>query len=147
MKRELIINAIRNGTVIDHIQSEDTLNVLKILKLKNEQITVGVNLDSKKYGKKGLIKISEKKINITELNKITFVAPNATIIFIKDYEVTKKQKLTVPDLFYDIARCSNERCITNFEPIQTHFITISKEPLKIKCKYCEKNFYNNLIIL
>ena len=142
------INALENGTVIDHIQSENTLKVVSILKLEEEknQIMIGVNFKSKTMGKKGLIKIANKELSMEELNKIAFVAPNATVAIVKNFEITKKSKLTFPKEFIGIAKCSNTNCITNHEPVKTYFITISEEPIIVKCKYCEKNFGNDLKI-
>ena len=131
MKKEHKISALKNGTVIDHIKSENTLKVLKILKLKNEQLTIGVNFESGKYDKKGVIKISEKELDPEELNKISFVTPKATIVIIKDYDVKKKSKLSVPKEYKGVAKCGNYNCITNFEPINTHFFTVSEEPIRV----------------
>ena len=61
-RKELKVSAIRNGTVIDHIPSDKSFQVLNILNLDGDkhQIYFGTNLDSKKYGKKGIIKIGDK---------------------------------------------------------------------------------------
>ena len=52
------ISAIRNGTVIDHISTDHIFKVMDILKLNkfDDVVTMGTNLESKKMGKKGLIK-------------------------------------------------------------------------------------------
>lgn len=144
---EIGINAINNGTVIDHIKSENTLKVLKILKLNEEQIMIGVNFKSKRLGKKGMIKISDKVLDMDELNKISFVAPNATVAIIKDYKIIKKSNLTFPKEFESVLKCGNANCVTNHEKIKTQFITLSVEPIIVKCKYCEKTFGNELQIV
>lgn len=53
-RKELKVSAIRNGTVIDHIPSDRSFQVIKILNLENSnnQIYFGTSLESKKFGKK-----------------------------------------------------------------------------------------------
>jgi aspartate carbamoyltransferase regulatory subunit len=139
-KRELKVSAIENGTVIDHIPQGHVLEVMKILNLENfdDQIYFGANLESKKYGKKGLIKVSNRFFKDVEINKISLVAPIATLIEIRDYEVTKKTGVEIPDEINGLIKCFNPKCITNFENTQTKFTVIDKNDLKLKCHYCEK---------
>lgn len=61
-KKERLVAAIQNGTVIDHIPTEKTFQVVNLLGLENldSPITIGVNLTSKKINRKGIIKISDK---------------------------------------------------------------------------------------
>ena len=56
---ELVVQALKNGTVIDHIPADKLFKVFAILQLDAlpNQITIGNNLDSHKLGKKGIIKI------------------------------------------------------------------------------------------
>ena len=96
-KKELTVSAIENGTVIDHIPADKVFQVVKILGLEKVSTPVyfGTNVDSKKYGKKGFIKVADKYFAPEDYNKIGLVAPTASIIEIKDYEVIKKQTFTV----------------------------------------------------
>ena len=57
-RKELIVSALENGTVIDHIPSKNVFQVIKMLSLDSfdNQILFGINLDSRRYGKKGLSK-------------------------------------------------------------------------------------------
>ncbi len=61
-EQKLQVSAIRNGTVIDHIPAKNLFKVIKILGLAKmeKQVTFGTNLDSKKLGKKAIIKLSDK---------------------------------------------------------------------------------------
>jgi len=138
--KQLSVSAIRNGTVIDHIPADSLFTVINILGLENikNQVTFGTNLESKKYGRKAIIKVSDIYFTEHEINKIALVAPDAKLNIIRDYEVVEKHKLTIPDYIEGIARCFNPTCITNHEPIKTKFIIISKKPLRLKCYYCEK---------
>lgn len=138
--RELKVTAIENGTVIDHIPANNVFKVIKILNLENikHQVLFGDNLDSAKYGKKGIIKVSNTFFVPDEINKIALVAPTATLIVIKDYKVAEKKKVEVPDNIVKIVKCFNPGCITNHESIETRFKVIDKSEMKLICHYCEK---------
>lgn len=139
-KLKLKVSAIKEGTVIDHIPSQNLFKVISILGLDNieNQITFGTNLDSGKLGTKAIIKVSDKFFEDDEINKIALIAPNAKLNIIRDYEVTEKKVVETPDLIIGIVKCFNPKCITNHEKITTNFKVVSKTPLALKCKYCEK---------
>lgn len=137
---QLQVSAIKNGTVIDHIPAKNLFNVISILglnKIKN-QITFGTNLDSEKLGSKAIIKVSEKFFEDEEINKIALIAPHAKLNIIRNYQVTEKRVVEIPDSVEGIVKCVNPKCITNHESIVTHFAVINKNPLALKCHYCEK---------
>ncbi len=138
--KHLSVSAIKNGTVIDHIPAGSLFSVINILGLEaiTTQITFGTNLESKKFGKKGIIKVSDIYFTEQEINKIALVAPAARLNIIRDYEVVEKHQLTIPDEIEGIVKCFNPACVTNHEPIRTRFRIISKKPLRLKCHYCEK---------
>jgi len=138
--KELIVSALENGTVIDHIPEGNVLNVVKILNLENyeDQIYLGANLESKKYGKKGIIKVSNKYFKSNEINKIALVAPTATLIEIKGFQITSKKPVSVPDKVEGFIKCFNPRCVTNIEDVKTKFDVVDKKDVKLKCYYCEK---------
>lgn len=140
LRTELKVNAIENGSVIDHIPQKSVFQVIRILGLDTfeNQILFGTNLDSEKYGKKGIIKVSNRFFEPAEINKIALVAPTATLIVIKDYKVVEKKQVEIPDEIRNIVKCFNPNCITNHETIPTRFTLISKEDLKLHCHYCEK---------
>lgn len=138
--KQLIVSAIKNGTVIDHIPAKNLFKVISILSLDqiDSQITFGTNLESKKLGSKAIIKIADKYFLDEEINKIALVAPQAKLNIIRDYEVVEKRVVEVPDSFVGIVKCVNPKCITNFESITTKFTVVSKSEVALKCKYCEK---------
>lgn len=141
-RKELVVSAIENGTVIDHIPSANVFQVMRILGLDQteNQILFGTNLDSQKYGKKGIIKVQDKYFESEEVNKIALVAPTATLIEIRDYKVIRKTQVEPPESIRKIVKCVNPNCITNHENILTNFRVIreDKEASKLKCHYCEK---------
>ncbi|MEI7499362.1 MAG: aspartate carbamoyltransferase regulatory subunit [Bacteroidota bacterium] len=140
LRKELKVSAIENGTVIDHIPSKSVFQVIKILNLTEyqNQLLMATNLDSRKMGKKGIIKVSNKFFKSDEINKISLVAPTATLIIIKNFEVVEKKKVEVPNYAENIVKCFNPNCITNNEEIITKFTVIDKKELKLRCHYCEK---------
>jgi aspartate carbamoyltransferase regulatory subunit len=140
LRKELKVTAIENGTVIDHIPSSSVFQVISILNLSsiNDQILFGTNLESRKMGKKGIIKVKNIFFAPDEINKIALVAPTATLIVIRNFAVVEKTMVSVPDRVEKIVRCFNPNCITNHEAIPTLFQVIDKTNLKLRCHYCEK---------
>jgi aspartate carbamoyltransferase regulatory subunit len=138
--KKLEVSAIENGTVIDHIPAKALFKVISILNLENvdRQMTFGTNFDSKKLGKKGLVKLSDIFFIDKDINKIALVAPQAKLNIIRDYKVVEKKVVEVPDEIIGIAKCMNPKCITNSEKITTRFTVVSKHEVKLKCHYCEK---------
>ena len=133
------IPAIEEGTVIDHLPSRETLKVMKLLNPQEFEhpITVALNLDSKKLGKKGVIKVNSRTLTKDEVEKIAILAPQATVSIIKNYKVLQKNRVHVPKSISGIP-CSNPNCITNKEPAQTQFELVQESPLRIRCHFCER---------
>jgi aspartate carbamoyltransferase regulatory subunit len=140
MKKTLKISAISDGTVIDHISKDNTFKVAEFLNLKDggDLVTVGMNLESKRLGKKGLIKIGGRFLTKQEVDKIAIIAPEANINIIKNYNVKDKFKVEIPTVINGIIKCANTNCITNKESSKTKFYVLGKEPLKLRCHYCER---------
>jgi aspartate carbamoyltransferase regulatory subunit len=138
--KQLIVNAIKNGTVIDHIPARNLFKVISILNLEqiDTQITFGTNLESKRLGSKAIVKIADKYFLDEDINKIALVAPQAKLNIIRDYEVIEKREVEVPDQITGIVKCVNPKCITNNEQVKTKFTVISKNDVALKCHYCEK---------
>jgi aspartate carbamoyltransferase regulatory subunit len=101
-------------------------------------VTIGNNLDSKKLGKKGLIKIADRFFTDDEINKISIVAPNVVLNTIRDYKVIEKREVKMPDEIHNLIKCNNLNCITNNEPMATHFYVANRDTQTLKCRYCEK---------
>jgi aspartate carbamoyltransferase regulatory subunit len=136
----MLVAAIENGTVIDHIPAEKTYQVANLLHLQDLRtpVTIGYNYRSKKLVTKGIIKVSNKFFNDEEINRLSVVAPNIILSIIKDYEVVEKKKVETPDELRGIVKCNNPKCITNNEPMQTVFNVVDKEHGILKCRYCDK---------
>ena len=139
-KKQLQVNAIKDGTVIDHIPSKNLFKVISILGLDkiDSPITFGANLESKRLGSKAIVKIADVFFLEEEINKIALVAPEAKLNIIRDYEVIEKKEVKVPDIIVGIAKCVNPMCVTNNEPVKTKFYLVSKKEVTLKCHYCER---------
>ena len=122
-KNEIMVTAIENGTVIDHIPTEKTFEVATLLNLESlsTPVTIGYNYRSKKIGRKGIIKVADKFFTDEEISRLSVVAPNVVLNVINDYEVVEKKTVTTPDELRGIVKCNNPKCITNNEPMQTLF--------------------------
>ena len=140
-RKELVVSALENGTVLDHIPAENVYKALDLLDLKGieNQITIGINLTSKVHGKKGIIKIENKFFEADELNRLALIAPEATVNVIRDFKVVEKKKLEMPAEVVGVAKCRNPKCVTNHQPIQTRFATIKNgNKISLLCHFCEK---------
>ena len=137
---ELQVAALQNGTVIDHIPTDKLFTIVNLLGLMNVEnnMTIGNNLESKKLGKKGIIKVADRFFTDEEISRLSVVAPNVKLNIIRDYEVVEKKQVIMPDVVKGIVKCGNPKCITNNEPMATIFHVIDKENGVLKCHYCEK---------
>jgi aspartate carbamoyltransferase, regulatory subunit len=139
-KKERLVAAIENGTVIDHIPAEKTFQVVNLLELQNlsTPVTIGYNFSSSKVGCKGIIKVSDKFFTDDEISRLSVVAPNIILNIIRDYEVVEKKQVITPDELRGIVKCNNPKCITNNEPVSTIFNVVDKVAGTLKCHYCDK---------
>ncbi len=141
--KKLLVSAIKDGTVIDHIQAGHALKIIRLLNLAdhNKIVTVGLNLPSQATKIKDLIKVEGRELTEEEINRIAIFAPKGTINIIKNYEVVKKLFVQIPDTVEYVIVCPNPKCITNHETIDSKFHLIEdKGEVTLKCHYCEKSF-------
>ncbi|MBQ9356790.1 MAG: aspartate carbamoyltransferase regulatory subunit [Prevotella sp.] len=136
-KNEMLVAAIKNGTVIDHIPSDKTYQVAQLLGLQNLEtpVTIGYNFLSQKLGKKGIIKVEDKFFTDEEISRLSVVTPNIVLNIIRDFEVVEKKTVVTPSEIRGIVKCNNPKCITNNEPMQTYFHVDNG---LLTCHYCEK---------
>lgn len=139
MKREqLMVAAIENGTVIDHIPSDRLFEVIRLLRieeLEHDTVFIGYRLKSKAMGTKSIIKIANRFFSEQELNSLAVVAPKVTLSIIRDFDVVEKRCVELPHEIVSIVKCNNPKCICNNEPMPTRFIAAGHV---LKCYYCEK---------
>ncbi|MDI9616743.1 MAG: aspartate carbamoyltransferase regulatory subunit [Methanothrix sp.] len=141
-ERELKVRPIRSGTVIDHIQAGQALNVLKILGISgttDATVSVIMNVGSRKLGKKDIVKVEDRELREDEVNKIALIAPGATINIVRDYAVVEKYSVDLPDVIVGVVRCQNPSCISNTnEPIKPKMLVKEKNPVVLRCFYCDQ---------
>ena len=141
----LKVNAIKNGTVIDHIPSQQLFRVIEILGLDGgkDQITFGMNLESRRLQSKAIIKVTNRFFEDDDVNRITLVAPHAKLNIIRNYEVAEKRPLALPEEIRGIAKCVNPKCVTNNEAIETRFkVSKTEKGFMLTCHFCEKTTDN-----
>ena len=148
-KKELVVAALQNSIVIDHIPCDSLFKVVNILGIQNLEngVTIGNNLSSRSMGKKGLIKIADIDLPKETLNRIAVIAPSAVINIIKDYAVVEKHKVEIPEDLIDILKCNNPKCISNNEPMKTHFHVVDAKNITLKCHYCERIVKHDEVVL
>lgn len=135
----VVIDSIDNGIVIDHITAGMGMKVLEYLDLdtSNEMIAFIMNADSKKHGKKDIIKIA----NVTDVNldALGLVDHNATVNVIEDEKIKRKIKLNLPEKVVNVIRCKNPRCVTSLEKSIPHvFYLCDEETEEYRCEYCDE---------
>jgi aspartate carbamoyltransferase regulatory subunit len=141
----LLINPIKNGTVIDHITSGEALNVLKIIGITGtttESVSVATNVSSGKIGKKDIVKIENRELRKEEMDRIALIAPRVSINIIRDYKVYAKGGVERPKFLLGVVRCPNPGCITNaHEPVSSRFEVL---PNGLHCMYCDWLITNDI---
>ena len=142
MDNTMTVEAIENGTVIDHIPAGVGLAILRHFKLDEggNRITVGFNLKGKR-GNKDLIKIQNIRFDEAEAAQIALFAPTATVNVIENFKVIKKIKPTLPEKVVGIFACPNDNCASHGEPVVGTFAVKSgKNEPRLKCFFCEKSY-------
>jgi aspartate carbamoyltransferase regulatory subunit len=142
--RELKITPIRNGTVIDHIPSGLSLEVLSIIGVaeidRDSTVSVALHVRSQKLGWKDIVKVENMELSSRKVNAIALIAPSATIAIIRDYKVREKRAVDLPDRVIGVLRCPNPNCISNQnEPVEPEFEVARRRPVVVvRCVYCER---------
>ena len=140
---KLSVEAIENGTVIDHIPAGLGLTILRQFKLLHygSAVTVGFNLPSKTQGSKDIIKITGVWLDDNAANRLALFAPEAVVNTIDHFKVINKRRLTLPDEIAEVFRCPNTNCASHGEPVKSRFYVRKQSgQTKLKCHYCEKTF-------
>ena len=132
------IDAIQNGIVIDHISAGRAMELYDLLKLKDVDCSVAMlmNVTSSKMGKKDIIKLdADIPVN---LDAIGYVDPGATVNYIRDGKLVRKERIEMPKMLKNVIRCKNPRCITSVEQELDQVFKLTNEEHKVyRCMYCE----------
>lgn len=137
----LNIDSIANGIVIDYIKVGYGFKIFNYLGLDKADYRVALimNVPSKKYGKKDLIKI--ENVMDLDLTMLGFIDPNITIAIIEDEKIKEKINLSLPKRIENVIECKNPRCVTSIERNIVHkFVLVDEEKGIYKCEYCDHNY-------
>ena len=114
------------------------MDLYKLLKLDSLDCSVAFikNVNSKKMGKKDIIKI-DAVININ-MDILGYVDPDVTVDIIKDGKLAEKKRIALPKTLKNVLFCKNPRCITTTEQEIEHVFKLTDEENRIyRCIYCE----------
>ncbi len=141
MSEGLLVSKIREGTVIDHIPAGRALQVLRILGItgrEGNRIAIVMNVDSRKLGRKDIVKVEGRFLSPIEYSKIALAAPTATVNIIRDYRVAEKHRVEPPEEVEGLLKCVNPTCISRKpgEPVVSRFRRIPAKRLRYQCVYC-----------
>ena len=134
----MVIDAIKNGIVIDHITAGKAMELYRILGLGELDCTVAIlkNVVSAKHGRKDIIKIDQ--IMELDWDVIGYVDPNITVNIIKDGVRVEKRQLKLPERITNVIHCKNPRCITSVEQELPHVFQLTDPVNRVyRCLYCE----------
>ena len=134
----MVIDAISNGIVLDHIKAGRSMELYHILNLDKLQCSVAVlkNVTSRKMGRKDIIKIDE----IIDLNfdVLGYVDPGITVSIVRVGKLDRKFSVELPERVTNVIRCKNPRCITSTEQeLPQIFKLTDREKRVYRCIYCE----------
>lgn len=139
-KEKMLVEAIRDGSVLDHIPSDRLFQIVSLLHLEEltTPITIGNNLQSTRHERKGIIKLADHFFSPEEIDKITLLAPEVHINVIRDYKVIEKRQVSLPVEVRGFVRCPNPKCITSAEPVATYFHVSRAADGRgvLECHYC-----------
>lgn len=132
------IDSIKDGIVIDHIQSGRGMEIYRLLELEKLdcQIAIIKNAPSVKMGRKDIIKIASA-IEV-DLDLLGYIAPGVTIDIIRGGRLVGKKTPELPEQITGVIRCKNPRCISTTEQeLPQVFRLVDREKRVYRCLYCE----------
>ncbi len=137
------VNGVHNGIVLDHIKAGTAMTIYNLLQLDKLNCCVAIiqNVDSKKYGKKDIIKI-DTELEL-DLDMLGYIDSNITVNIVKNDERVKKLHLQLPETLTNVIQCKNPRCITSVEQEIKHmFKLVNVDKKAYRCIYCDA-IYNS----
>ena len=132
------IDSIKDGIVIDHITAGKGMSIYRLLGLDHLDCSIAIimNVNSRKLGKKDIIKI-DSDINI-DIDALGYIDPGVTVNYIKDGIRVDKKNVSLPETITNVIFCKNPRCITTTEQELPHVFRLTDKDSKVyRCIYCE----------
>lgn len=151
-EKHLRIPKIETGIVIDHIPVGKGLLVARALGLdkKGQEgvVSLGLNFESKKLGRKDFVKVENRELKNQELNMVALLSQGCTVKRIRNFSVDERIEIRTPEEVVGLLQCPNPICVCNRQrELATRFIRVSEKPLVMKCFYCERSYENDDIKL
>ena len=134
------IDSIKDGIVIDHITAGKGMSIYRLLGLDHLDCSIAIimNVNSRKLGKKDIIKI-DSDINI-DIDALGYIDPGVTVNIIKDGVLVDKKNISLPEKITNVIFCKNPRCITTTEQELPHVFRLTDKDSKVyRCIYGETN--------
>lgn len=132
-----ILGYILNGSVIDHIRAGRVWKLIEPLGLENFAqdvcVSIGTNCNSKKLGKKDVLKMQGKELNSRECNLVSAYVERCTISLIRTGKVYRKLEVSTPEVLDGVLLCPREDCSGN----KIHYFSVEK---KFSCDSCGYSF-------
>ncbi len=145
MSETYLVNKLRDGSVLDHLRAGTALRALGALNLPPERtISVGIYLKSGRLERKDIIKIDSHQLTEEDAAKIALISPHATLSLIRNFKVVNKIELHPPLRFRGLIRCPNHACITRAESVRGSWLVMEREPVSVKCEYCDRTVPSDL---
>lgn len=135
----LKVTSIKTGIVIDHIKAGMGNTIYNLLGLDKAEYSVALikNVESKKLGKKDIIKI-ENVLDV-DYRMLGLISPSITINIVENEQIIKKLKPQLPEKVENLIKCRNPRCITTVEKYVPHkFRLTNVENATYRCEYCDE---------
>jgi len=132
------VDGVTNGIVLDHIKAGKSMDIYHYLHLDDLDSCVAIlkNVQSKKLGRKDIIKIDEE-IDV-DLDVLGYIDPNITVNIIKNGVLVEKKHLSLPETLTNVIKCNNPRCITMAEPDIDQVFRLSDSKNGVyRCIYCD----------
>jgi aspartate carbamoyltransferase regulatory subunit len=145
-EKELIVAKIDNGIVIDHITPPGrafyALKALNIDENFPHSVFVAINLPSRKFGRKDILKIRNMNREDLNIQKLGLLISGSNIVYIKDYKIIEKEKIKIPKKITGVLKCPGLNCITSqHEDVESEFTVLNNHhPLSLRCVYCDVIF-------
>lgn len=94
--KEFKIVPIRNGTVVDHVESGKALEILKALGYpiagSSKVVSLSMHLPSSRGKSKDVLKFEDVELSAADIAKIKKLTKTGTLSVIRNYDVADKQR-------------------------------------------------------
>ena len=94
--KEFKVVPIRNGTVIDHVESGKALEILQALgypvKGSSKVVSLSMHLPSSRGKAKDVLKFEDVELSPADVQKVKALSKTGTLSVIRNYDVAEKQR-------------------------------------------------------